>query len=263
MLPHIVPTEDEEVGIELERAFKKQGIKTVTRSRVSGATERDGRMVISYEVDGEEAEYVCDKVLVAVGVKANSDNLGLESAGVGVDERGFIEIGEQMRTNVPGVYAVGDVTGKLMLAHVAFAQGVIAAEDAAGLETQPLEYSDMPRAVYCQPQVAGMGLTEAQAREQGYEVQIGKVPWRAVGKAQAISHYDGFTKIISDAVSGDILGAALIGPDVTELLAELSVVKTLEGTPTEIGLTVHAHPTLSEGIKEAALASSNEAIHWV
>ncbi len=157
---------------------------------------------------------------------------------------------------------MGDVTGKLLLAHVAFSQGVVAAESAAGLETQPLSYADMPRAVYCVPQVAGLGLTEAQAREQGYDVQVGKIPFRAVGKAIAVGEYEGFTKIVSDGESGDILGAAMIGPEVTELLAELGVVKLLEGTPTEIGLTTHAHPSLSESVKEAALAVSNEAIHF-
>ncbi|MCH8101937.1 MAG: dihydrolipoyl dehydrogenase [Chloroflexi bacterium] len=263
MLPHLVPTEDEDVSVELERAFKKQGIKFVTSATVSGAEPRGDGMVVNYHASGADAEFECDKVLLGVGVQPNTDGLGLESAGIKLDEHGFIEINDQMQTSAAGVYAVGDVTGKLLLAHVAFAQGVIAAEVAAGRDTEPLTYADMPRAVYCQPQVAGLGLTEKQAREQGYEIVIGKVPWRAVGKAQAIGEYDGFTKIISDADSGDILGAAIVGSDATEFLAEISVVKTLEGTAAEIGLTVHAHPTLSEGIKEAALDTAGEAIHWI
>jgi dihydrolipoamide dehydrogenase len=263
MLPHLVPTEDEDVSVELERAFKKQGIKFITSATVSGAEASGDGLVVKYHAAGADSEFECDVVLLGVGVQPNTDGLGLESAGVRLDNGGFIEINDEMQTSAAGVYAIGDVTGKLLLAHVAFAQGVIAAEVAAGRDTEPLKYADMPRAVYCQPQVAGLGLTEAQAREQGYEIVIGKVPWRAVGKAQAIGEYDGFTKIISDAGSGDILGAAIVGPDATEFLAEIGVVKTLEGTAAEIGLTVHAHPTLSEGIKEAALDTAGEAIHWI
>ena len=263
MLPHLVPLEDEDVSVELERAFTKQGINFVTSARVSGAEERGDGMVVNYHANGEDSEFECDKVLLGVGVQPNTDSLGLESAGVTLDERGFIEIDDRMQTSAPGVYAVGDVTGKLLLAHVAFAQGVVAAETIAGRDPEPLDYVNMPRAVYCEPQVASIGLTEVQAKEQGYEVEIGKVPWRAVGKAIASGHVDGFTKIISDKASGVILGAALVGPDVTELLAEISAVKMLEGTPMEIGQTVHAHPTLSEGIKEAALDTYGEAIHWI
>ena len=263
MLPHLVPLEDEDVSVELERAFTKQGINFVTSARVSGAEERGDGMVVNYHANGEDSEFECDKVLLGVGVQPNTDSLGLESAGVTLDARGFIEIDDRMQTSAPGVYAVGDVTGKLLLAHVAFAQGVVAAETIAGRDPEPLDYVNMPRAVYCEPQVASIGLTEVQAKEQGYEVEIGKVPWRAVGKAIASGHVDGFTKIISDKTSGVILGAALVGPDVTELLAEISAVKMLEGTPMEIGQTVHAHPTLSEGIKEAALDTYGEAIHWI
>lgn len=261
MLEHLIPTEDEEVSVELERAFKRQGINFVTRARVEGVEERGGRLAVKYQADGAVSEFECDKVLLGVGVQPNSDELGLERVGVET-ERGFIQIDDRMLTNVPGVYAVGDVTGKLLLAHVAFAQGVIAAERAAGRETIPVSYADMPRAVYCQPQVAGIGLTEGQAKEQGYNVKVGNIPFRSNGKAMAIGEYQGFVKLITDGDSGDILGAAMIGSDVTEMLAEISVVKLLEGTPTEIGLAVHAHPSLSEAVKEAALAVSNEAIHF-
>ncbi len=260
MLPHLVPSEDEDVSAELERAFRKQGINFVTGATVGGAEERNGRLVVKYAAGGEDGEFECDRVLLGVGVQPNSDGLGLEDVGVKT-ERGFIEVDDKMRTSVAGVYAVGDVTGKLLLAHVAFAQGVAAAETAAGLETYPLSYTDMPRAVYCQPQVAGFGLTEAQAREQGLNVQTGHFPFRGSGKAIAIGDYEGFVKLITDGESGDILGAAMLGPDVTERLAEPGVAKLLEGTPTEIGLAVHAHPTLSEAVKEAALAVSNAAIH--
>jgi dihydrolipoamide dehydrogenase len=187
--------------------------------------------------------------------------MGLEAAGVALDERGFIPVDGKMRTNVPNIYCVGDVTGKLLLAHVAFKQGVVAAETIKGMETSDVVYSDMPRATYCQPQVASIGLTEAQAVEQGMNVNTGKFIFRGNGKAIALNEYDGFIKIVSDAESGEIIGAHMIGPDVTELLAEIGVVKTLEGTPDEIAWTTHAHPTLSEALMEAALSVEGEAIH--
>ncbi|MFW6174292.1 MAG: dihydrolipoyl dehydrogenase [Chloroflexota bacterium] len=261
MLDHLVPNEDEEVSQELERAFKKQGINYVTGARVQGTESRDGRVVVKYEAGGETAEFECDRVLLGVGVQPNSDDMGLDEAGVEMDDRGFITIDEKMRTSAQNIYAVGDVTGKLLLAHVAFTQGVVAAETIKGLDTPDVVYTDMPRATYCQPQVASIGLTEAQAREQGMDVEIGKFPFRGAGKAVAIGDYEGFVKIISDKESGEILGAHMIGPDVTELLAEIGVIKTLEGTPVELGWTTHAHPTLSEAVKEAGLAVSGEAIH--
>ena len=261
MLDHLVPTEDEEVSIELERAFRKQKIKYVTGARVAGAERRDGKTVVSYETAGEKSEFECDMVLLGIGVAPNSDDIGLDSAGVTTDERGFIPIDGKMRTNVPGIYCVGDVTGKLLLAHVAFKQGVIAAESIKGMETPDIVYTDMPRATYCQPQVASIGLTEAQAREQGQNVKVGKFMFRGNGKAIALNEYEGFVKIVSDADSGEIVGAHMIGPDVTELLAEIGVVKTLEGTPDEISWTTHAHPTLSEALMEAALSVEGEAIH--
>ena len=261
MLDHLVPAEDEEVSIELERAFRKQKIKYVTGARVAGAERRDGKTVVSYEAAGEKSEFECDMVLLGIGVAPNSDDIGLDSAGVTTDERGFIPIDGKMRTNVPGIYCVGDVTGKLLLAHVAFKQGGIAAESIKGMETPDIVYTDMPRATYCQPQVASIGLTEAQAREQGQNVKVGKFMFRGNGKAIALNEYEGFVKIVSDAESGEIIGAHMIGPDVTELLAEIGVVKTLEGTPDEISWTTHAHPTLSEAMMEAALSVEGEAIH--
>ncbi len=261
MLEHLVPMEDEEVSAELERAFRKQGIKYVTSARVEGTEERDGRTVVKYEAGGEPGEFECDRVLLGIGVQPNTDGLGLEAAGVTPDERGFVPVDGQMRTNVPNVYAVGDVTGRMLLAHVAFTQGVVAAETIKGIETPEIVYEDMPRATYCQPQVASIGITEAQARERGIDVQVGKFPFRGVGKAVAIGEYEGFVKLVTDAGTGEIVGAHMIGPDVTELLAEIGVLKTLEGTPAELAWTTHAHPTLSEAIKEAALAVDGAAIH--
>ena len=260
MLPHLVPSEDEDVSVELERAFRKQGINFVTNARVQGAERQDDRMVLRYDSASESGEFACDRVLLGVGVQPNSDGMGLESIGVAA-ERGFVTVDGNMRTSVPNVYAVGDVTGKLLLAHVAFAQGVVAAETIAGRETQPFEYSDMPRCTYCQPQVASIGLTEAQAREQGVDVQIGRFPFRGSGKAVAIGEYEGFVKLVTDAGTGEIVGAHMVGPDVTELLAEVGALRLLEGTNVELGALTHAHPTLSEAVKEAALAVTGEAIH--
>ncbi len=201
-----------------------------------------------------------ERVLVAIGIQPNSENLGLEAAGVRV-ERGFVQVDDAMRTNVPGVYAIGDVTGKLALAHVASAQGIVAAESIAGVETRRLNYETMPRCTYCQPQVGSFGLSEAQAAERGYEFKVGKFFFLANGKALALDERDGFVKIIAEVNSGEILGAHMVGPEVTELLPELALARTWELTPDEIARTVHAHPTLSEAVMEAAHGVFGKAIH--
>ena len=193
-------------------------------------------------------------------MRPHSENLGLAGTGVQM-ERGSIVVDAQMRTNVPGIYAIGDVTGKLALAHVASAQGVVAAETIAGVESTTLDYEAMPRCTYCQPQVASFGITEAQAAERGYEVKVGQFPFRPNGKALGLGEYDGFVKIVADATSGEILGASLVGPEVTELLPELMLARTWELTPEEIARTVHAHPTLSEVLMEAAHGVFGQAIH--
>ena len=198
--------------------------------------------------------------LVAIGFAPNSENIGLEAAGVKT-ERGAIVVDTHMRTNVPNIYAIGDVTAKLMLAHVGSAQGIVAAETIAGVETVELDYPFMPRCTYCQPQVASMGLTEKQAREQGYEVKVGKFPFMANGKALGLGDYAGFVKIVADAKYGEILGVHMVGPEVTELLPEWVLARNQELTPHEIARSVHAHPTLSEVMMEAAEAVSGQAIH--
>lgn len=261
MLPHLLPGEDEEMGTRLERAFAQQGIQVLTNARVRGL-ERNGESVrVVVEALKGEIRVEGSKVLVGIGMQANSDGLGLEQLGVDLD-RGFIRINERMATNVPGIYAIGDVTGPPLLAHVASAQGVVAVEGIAGKEPQQLSYDDMPRATYCRPQVASLGLTEAQARERGYQVQVGKFPFRANGKAMAIGEEEGMAKVVMDARYGDILGFHLIGPEVTELISEVSLARLLEVTPAEIGMAVHPHPTLSEVVKEAALAAQGEAVHF-
>jgi dihydrolipoamide dehydrogenase len=184
----------------------------------------------------------------------------LDAIGVETD-RGFINVGDNMETNILGVYAIGDVTGKMALAHVASAQGLTAAEHIAGLETQPLDYTLMPRATYCQPQIASFGLTEQQAIEQGFEVNVGRFNVQANGKALAMGETEGMIKLVVDAKYGELLGGHMIGPEVTELLGELALTKLLEGTSTEVGWAVHPHPTISEMLKEAALDAQGKALH--
>jgi dihydrolipoamide dehydrogenase len=193
-----------------------------------------------------------EQALVAIGFRPNSKGLGLEEVGVKVSERGFVEIDEKMATNVPGIWAIGDLTGKLMLAHAGTAQGIVCSEHIAGADSVSLDYEMMPRATFCQPQVASFGMTEAQARERGYTVKVGRFPFQANGKALGLGDYAGWVKLIVDEKYGELLGASLVGPEVTELLPELTLAHMMELTPAEIARNVHAHPTLSETLMEAA-----------
>jgi dihydrolipoamide dehydrogenase len=215
---------------------------------------------VKVSTGGEEKEIAANQTLIATGFKPNTSNLGLEEIGIELTERKFVQVNEHMATNVPGVWAVGDVTGKLLLAHVASAQGIVCAESIAGVETKPLDYVMMPRATYSQPQVASFGYTEAQAKEKGLEYKVGKFNFQANGKALGLGDYAGFAKIIADANSGELLGAHLIGPEVSELLPELTLAKNSELTVEEIASNVHAHPTLSEVLMEASLAVNGKAI---
>lgn len=261
MLPRLVPLEDEEVSAELKKAFEKRGIRCLVGHKVESveSTENGARLRLS--ADGKEMTIEAAQALVAIGFRPNSEGLGLEKVGVKVNERGFIEINEKMQTSVPHIYAIGDVTGKLMLAHVGSAMGIVAAEHIAGRETITLEYEMMPRATYCQPQIASFGLTEAQARARGYAVKIGRFPFQANGKALGLGDYNGWIKLVVDEKYGEILGAHLIGPEVTELLPELTLARMMELTPAEIARNVHAHPTLSEVLMEAAHAAEGSPIH--
>jgi len=261
MLPRIAPLEDEEISAELTKAFNKRKIKTLAGHRVESLQVKDGKAIIKVSSPEGEKTLEAEQALVAIGFKPNSRNLGLEDIGVKLNERGMIEIDERMATNIPGIWAIGDVTGKLMLAHVGSAQGIICAENIAGVETIQLNYVNMPRATYCQPQIASFGLTEAQAKEKGYEVKVGRFPFQANGKALGLGESGGWIKIISDAKYGEILGAHMIGPEVTELLPELTLAQNMELTAAEIARNVHAHPTLSEVIMEAAHAVEGQAIH--
>ncbi len=260
MLPHALPLEDEEVSAEVERAFKRRRVRLLTSTRVQGVETTAGGVRVSVAGDQGEQVLEAERVLVAIGARPNSENLGLAEVGVRV-ERGCVVVDDHLRTDVPGIYSIGDVTGKLPLAHVASAQGIIVAETIAGLETVTLDYEMMPRCTYCHPQVASFGLTEAQAVERNHQVKVGKFSFRANGKALGLGDYDGFVKIVADATSGEILGAHLVGPEVTELLPELVLAHNWELTPDEIARSVHAHPTLSEVVMEAAHAVFGKAIH--
>ena len=261
MLPRIVPMEDEEVSKELEKAFKKRKINMLTGHKVEAVDTVKSGVKVTVSADGKEEVLEAEQALVAIGFRPNSANLGLEEIGVAINERGFIEIDDKMATNVPGIWAIGDVTGKLMLAHVGSAMGILAAEAIAGEETTPLNYEMMPRATYCQPQVASFGITEAQARERGYDVNVAKFPFQANGKALGLGDYTGWVKLVVDEKYGELLGAHLIGPEVTELLPELTLAQMMELTPAEIARNVHAHPTLSETLMEVAHGAEGMPIH--
>jgi dihydrolipoamide dehydrogenase len=261
MLPRIVPLEDEEVSAELEKAFKKYGIKTLTGHKVEAVEATDTGVKVTVSANGETKVLEAEQALVAIGFRPNSKGLDLEKTCVKISDRGFIEINEKMATNVPGIWAIGDVTGKLMLAHVGSAMGIVCAENIAGHETVTLDYEMMPRATYCQPQIASFGLTEAQARERGYSVKIGRFPFQANGKALGLGDYAGWVKLVVDEKYNEILGASMIGPEVTELLPELTLAHMLELTPEEIARNVHAHPTISEAVMEAAHGAIGNAIH--
>jgi len=261
MLPRIVPMEDEEVSSELAKAFQKRGIKLLVGHKVEAVESTDTGVKVTVSAAGETKSVEAEQALVAIGFRPNSKGLGLEEVGVKISERGFVEIDEKMQTNVPGIWAIGDVTGKLMLAHVGSAMGVVCAEHIAGAETVTLDYGMMPRATYSTPQIASFGLTEAQAKEKGYTVKIGRFPFQPNGKARGMGDYAGWVKLVIDEKLGEILGAHMIGPEVTELLPELTLAHMLEATAAEIGRNVHAHPTLSEVVMEAAHAAEGRSVH--
>jgi dihydrolipoamide dehydrogenase len=250
-LDRLVPLEDEEVSKELERNYKKQKIEVMTGTRVNAIDDSGEKVKVTVTRGDKQQTLEADKVLQAIGFKPRVEGYGLEKTGVKLTERGAIAIDGRMRTNVPHIYAIGDVTAKLMLAHVAEAMGIVAAETIAGAETMELDYDMMPRATYCQPQVASFGYTEKQAKEKYGEIKVAKFPFTANAKAHGLNEPVGFVKLISDAKYGELVGGHMIGPDVTELLPELTLAHQWELTTTELARNVHAHPTLSEALKEA------------
>jgi dihydrolipoamide dehydrogenase len=260
MLSHILPPEDEEIAELLAKEFAKQGIKLMTSTKVEQITPHDKG--VSVQVSGPAGAQALegDLILMAAGRSPNGKGLGLEKLGVKL-ERGFIVSDGTSRTNVPGIYAIGDVTKPPLLAHKAMREGEIAAEMIAGKEPQPLDLNMVPHPTYCTPQVASIGLTEAQAKEKGLSYKIGRFPYRAIGKALAIAEFDGFVKLVVDAKYGEILGAHIIGADATEGIHEIGLAKSAELTPAEVSHAIHAHPTLAEAMGEAARAVDGLAIH--
>lgn len=263
-LDRMVPTEDAEVSSELAKAYKKLGIKVMTGTKVESIqdTGTGVRVTVSPAKGGEQQVLEADRFLSAIGFAPRTEGYGLDKTGVALTERGAIAVDEYLRTSVPGIYAIGDCTAKMMLAHTAEAQGVVAAETIAGAETYPINYDMIPRATYCQPQIASFGYTEAQAREKGYEVKVAKFPFAANGKAWGLGEGTGFVKIVADARYNEILGAHMIGPDVTELLPELTLAQAYDLTADEVGRNIHAHPTLSEALKEAVEGIAGHMINF-
>jgi dihydrolipoamide dehydrogenase len=258
MMPHLLPNEEVEVSKVLEKAYKSLGINFQTNARVETVEKLEGGVKLTLQ-DGSSLE--ADQVMLAINFQPNVENIGLEAAGVALTDRGNIAIDAYMRTNVPNIYAIGDVATDYRLAHIASAMGIIAAETIAGHETVALDFRMMPRCTYSVPQVASFGYTEEQAKEAGYEVNVGQFPFIANGKALGLGEREGFVKIVADAKYGEILGAHLVGPDVTELLPELTLAHNAELTAEEIARNVHAHPTLSEALMEAAHGVEGEPIH--
>lgn len=251
-LPRALPNEDVEVSKEIEKQYKKLGVKILTGTKVESITDDGAGVTVVISKDGKTESLRADKVMQAIGFAPNITGYGLENTGVALTDRGAIAIDDYMRTNVPHIYAIGDVTAKLQLAHVAEAMGVVAAETIGGAETLTLgDYRMMPRATFCQPQVASFGLTEEQAKAEGYDVKVAKFPFSANGKAHGLADPTGFVKVIADAKYGELLGAHLIGPDVSELLPELTLAQKWDLTVNELARNVHTHPTLSEALQEA------------
>ncbi|MEU8141206.1 dihydrolipoyl dehydrogenase [Nonomuraea sp. NPDC048901] len=260
-LDRMVPLEDAEVSAELAKRYKRLGIEVLTSTRVDGIEDTGATVKVTVTRDGQQQVLEADKVLQAIGFAPRVDGYGLEKTGVALTDRGAIAIDGRCRTNVPHIFAIGDVTAKLMLAHAAESMGIIAAETIGEAETMELDYVMIPRATYCQPQVASFGYTEAQARDLGYDVKVVKFPFTANGKAHGLGDANGFVKIISDDKYGELLGAHLIGPEVTELLPELTLAQQWDLTVHEVARNVHAHPTLGEAVKEAIHGLSGHMIN--
>jgi dihydrolipoamide dehydrogenase len=259
-LPNVVPVEDVEVSKALEKTFKKAGMKIYTSSEVTSVDTKGSGCVSTVKTPSGEIKIESDIVLSAVGISTNLEGIGLEDVGVKTD-KGKVVIDDYYKTNVNGIYAIGDIVKGPALAHVASAEGIICVEKIAGLDPEPLNYNNLPGCTYCSPEIASVGYTEEAAKKAGYEIKVGKFPFSASGKAKAAGHTDGFVKVIFDAKYGEWLGAHFIGANVTEMIAEVVAARKLETTGHEIIKTVHPHPTMSEAIMEAAAAAYDEVIH--
>jgi dihydrolipoamide dehydrogenase len=261
ILPRVVPVEDEEISRELAASFKRQGIAVYVDTRIEKVTKTDaGAEVLARSSGGKTESFRAEKILMAVGRKPLSEGIGLEAAGV-VTEKGYILVDGLMRTNIPGLYAIGDVVPTPQLAHVASAEAVVAVEHMAGKEARPLNYDQVPGCTYCSPEIGSIGLTEAKARERGYDVAVGKFPFSANGKARILNETSGFVKIVGEKKYDEVLGVHIVGPRATEMIAEAGAALRLEATSEELVRTIHAHPTLSEAMHEAAEAVEGQPIH--
>ncbi len=260
MLPRLLPLEDEEVSKELARAFKKRGIKTLVDTKLGGVERGADGLRIALESGNMAEKLSAEKLLVAIGRAPVTEGIGLGELGIELD-RGYVPVDGTMRTSSPSVYAIGDVVRTPWLAHVASAEGILAVEHMAGLEVRPIDYDKVPSVTYCEPEVGSVGLTEAEARERGYEVAVGKFPFSALGKAAIVGKTGGFVKVVRETTYDELLGVHIIGPHATDLIAEACVALRIESTTEELFRTIHAHPTLSEGLAEAAHAASGHAIH--
>ncbi|HWP38328.1 MAG TPA: dihydrolipoyl dehydrogenase [Gemmatimonadales bacterium] len=261
VLPRVLPLEDAECSAALTRAFKKRKIEILTGARVKGAKVRPDGVTLEVESGGETRKVEVEKVLMAAGRALNTDGLGLDAAGVKLDERGFIQVDQQLKTTADGVYAIGDIAGPPMLAHKGSREGVFVAETIAGRKPHPIRYDNVPSVTYCHPEVASIGLTEEQCKERKLDYVVGRFPLSANGRARAAMETEGFVKIIRDQKYGEILGAHIVASHASEMIHELAVARENEYTVEEIELAVHAHPTLSEAVAEAALDSLGRALH--
>lgn len=260
MMDSLLPIEDKEISGLLYKSFKKFGINILLSSKVEGLKKTKSDVEVSVDAKGKKEVLKAEKALMAIGIQGNVEDLNLDAVGV-KHERGAIQVNEWYETSVKGIYAIGDVIGAPWLAHVASHEGIVCVEKIAGVETHPVDYASIPGCTYCQPQVASIGMTEEKAKEAGYELKIGRFPYTASGKARAIGAKEGLVKLIFDKKYGELLGAHIIGSEATELIAELGLAKALEATPVELYRTMHAHPTLSEMIMEAAGNADGRAIH--
>jgi len=257
---NILPMEDTDISKEVEKSFENSGIKILTGAKVSNITSLKTKVRVQILKDENQESISGDFALLAVGVSGNIENIGLEGLGIAT-ENGAIQINEYNQTNIPNIYAIGDVSGPPWLAHVASGQGHIAADHAAGHQVKPIQYSNIPGCTYCQPQVGSLGLTEKQAKDKGYNINVGLFSFQGNGKAMAIGDTAGFVKLVFDSEYGELLGAHIVGPDATELINELALAKALETRWEDIAMTIHAHPTLSEAIMESAMDAFGSAIH--
>jgi dihydrolipoamide dehydrogenase len=261
MLDRVLPLEDAEAGTLVQRRFERSGIDIRLGTKVEAVDASGEGVQLALSKDGATEVLSGDKVLVAIGRAPNSEDLGLAEAAVALTERGFVQVDRELRTSQPHIFAIGDVVGPPMLAHKAMHEGVQAVETIAGLPAHPIDASFIPNCTYCQPQVASIGRTEAQAREAGYEVKVSRFPFVGIGKAVAVGETEGWVKIVSDARYGEILGATIVGPEATEIIHELVLARSAELTAEELTRMVHAHPTLSEAIHEASLGVDGLALH--